>query len=36
MRPNKSLTLWDDKLDAILPLAGSMVAFIVLMVILVA
>jgi hypothetical protein len=36
MRPNKPLTQWDDILDAILPLAGSMVAFIILMVILVA
>jgi hypothetical protein len=36
MRPNKPLTQWDDRLDAILPLAGTLAAFIILMVILVA
>ena len=36
MRPKEPLTIWDDRLDAILPLAGTLVAFILLMVILVA
>jgi hypothetical protein len=34
MRP-KQLNLWEDWLDAILPIAGSMAVFIILMVILV-
>jgi hypothetical protein len=36
MRPTKPVTVWDDRLDAILPLAGTLTAFIILMVILVA
>jgi hypothetical protein len=32
MRPNQ-LNLWEDRLDAILPIAGSKAAFIILMLI---
>lgn len=35
MRPNETHTPWDDRLDAILPLAGTLVAFVTLMAILV-
>jgi hypothetical protein len=30
MRPNQ-LNLWEDRLDAILPIAGSMAAFIIIL-----
>jgi hypothetical protein len=36
MYPTKPHDVWDDRLDAILPLAGSLAAFIMMMVILVA
>jgi hypothetical protein len=34
--PAKHPTVWEDRLDAILPIAGTLAAFITLMVILVA
>jgi hypothetical protein len=33
--PAKHLAVWEDRLDAILPIAGPLAAFIILMVILV-
>jgi hypothetical protein len=35
MRPAKTHSVWDDRLDAVLPLAGALAAFIILMRILV-